>query len=347
MQVTVESKSGPFAFPCDPRQTLLYAGLQHGLTLPYECATGTCGTCRARVVEGSVAVDWEDAPGFARLNRAKGDILMCQARPLEACRIRVPALVLPRPERHAVPGSHAGTVQSVRRLTPDVIHFDVALAQPLDFEAGQFVVLEAPGLIGTRAYSMVNYQRDAPVIELVVKRKPGGGFSDWLFDRAVVGHAVHVFGPLGRATFHPEEDRNLLMIAGGSGIAGLMSILARATAEDYFKDHTGFVFFGVRSLSDGFYLDELSRFVAQSHGQLEVTLALSHETVATAEHPAHPGIRLAAGWVHEVMARSMQGRYANVGAFIAGPPPMVDGAIRALITEGGLSAAQIRYDKFG
>jgi len=47
------------------------------------------------------------------------------------------------------------------------------------------------------------------------------------------------------------------------------------------------------------------------------------------------------------MANSMRERYTNVAAFVAGPPPMVDGAIRALITEGGLAPALIRYDKFG
>lgn len=347
MQITVETKSGPFEFECEPQQTLLYAGLQHGLTLPYECATGTCGTCRARVVAGAVAVDWEEAPGFARLNRAKGDILMCQARPLENCRLRVPAQVLPQPERHAVPLLRSGKILSVRRLTPDVIHFDVTLAEPMSFDAGQFVVLQVPGLTGTRAYSMVNYQSDCSRIELVVKRKPGGGFGNWIFDQEVVGHDVEIFGPLGRATFHPEEDRNLLMVAGGSGIAGLMSILARATAEDYFRNHQGFVFFGVRALPDGFYLDELSQFVAQSHGHLDVTLALSHETSNDAQHPAYPGIQLATGWVHEVMAGAMKGRYSETAAFIAGPPPMVDGAIRLLITDGGLSSSMIRYDKFG
>jgi len=58
-------------------------------------------------------------------------------------------------------------------------------------------------------------------------------------------------------------------------------------------------------------------------------------------------VRLATGMVHEVMANSMRECYTNVAAFVAGPPPMVDGAIRALITEGGLSPALIRYDKFG
>ena len=349
MQIKVETRSGAFEFACAENETLLYAGLRHGLTLPYECATGTCGTCRARVASGAVEVGWDGAPGFAKLNRDKGDILLCQTRPLDDCVLRVPSNVSARPERHAVPLFRAGTVHGVRRLTPDVLHFEVALATPMAFHAGQFVVLKALGLDGTRAYSMVNFQPDCSRIDLVIKRKTGGGFSDWLFTLGAEaeGIEVEVFGPLGRATFHPEEDKNLLLVAGGSGIAGLMSILERATRAKYFENHKGYVFFGVRSMADGFYLDAMSRYVAEAHGSLEVTLALSHEAVLSGSHPDYPHLRLAAGMVHEVMAQSMRDRYADVAAFVAGPPPMVDAAIRCLITEGRLPAALIRFDKFG
>ena len=349
MKITAETKSGAFEFACDAKENLLYAGLRHGLTLPYECATGTCGTCRARVVSGSVEIAWDGAPGLAKLNRSKGDILLCQARPREDCVLRVPANVLAEPERHAIPSFRKGIVQNVRRLTADVLHFEVALATPMDFHAGQFVALKALGLDGVRAYSMVNFQEDCSRIDLVIKRKAGGGFSNWLatLGADAAGTEVEVFGPLGRATFHPEEDRNLLMVAGGSGIAGLMSILERATRDDYFRNHNGHVFFGVRTMADGFYLDAMSRYVAKAHGNLEVTLALSHEAVPSARHPDYPHLMLAAGMVHEVMGRTMRDRYADIAAFVAGPPPMVDGAIRWLITEGQLSAGQIRFDKFG
>ena len=51
-KVTVESKSSQTGFTCGAGDTLLYAGLRQGLSLPYECATGTCGSCRARVMSG-------------------------------------------------------------------------------------------------------------------------------------------------------------------------------------------------------------------------------------------------------------------------------------------------------
>ncbi len=53
--------------------------------------------------------------------------------------------------------------------------------------------------------------------------------SEWFFGGPIAGARVDLFGPLGAATFHPDLGKNLLCIAGGSGIAGMMSILSRAT----------------------------------------------------------------------------------------------------------------------
>lgn len=346
--IMVESKSTLDNFPCDANETLLCAGLRSGLALPYECATGTCGTCRARVMSGDVEIDWEEAPGATRLKRGKGDVLMCQTRPKTDIQLRVPAtLDAAGIAPHHLPGHRTGVIEDVRRLTSDVLHFEVALSKPMTFDAGQFVVLRVPGLQGGRAYSMVNYAQKADRIDLVVKRKLGGGFGDWIFDGNRQGQRIDLFGPLGRATFHPKEHKNLLMIAGGSGIAGMMSILARAIDEGYFHGHKGYVFFGVNTLEDGFYLERLNRCGESAEGNLEITLALSNDAVSAGVHPRYPYIRLASGFVHEAMTKAMAGRYQNVISYIAGPPPMVDGALRTLIMDGQLTPDAIRYDKFG
>jgi toluene monooxygenase electron transfer component len=343
MNITVQSNSGVIAFDCDDREAILHAGLRQGLSLPYECATGTCGTCRARVMSGEVEVAWKEAPGGARLKPEKGDILMCQARAKSDCLLRVPSDVAIvgriRPVRRE------GLIRDIRRLTHDVAHFDVHLSSPMTFEAGQFVVLEAPSLAGGRAYSMVNFAREVDRLALVLKRKPSGGFSDWLFAEPQGDPAVKVFGPLGRAVFRPGEARNVLCIAGGSGIAGMMSILACAVDVDYFRNRTGTVFFGVRTSADTFYLDTLARHVAASHGNLEVTIALSDESVSAPLHAEFPALKLASGMVHEVAGKALGGRLADAIAYVAGPPVMVDGAIRSLVV-AGVPHRDIRYDKF-
>jgi len=343
MKITVQSKSEETAFDCSDRETILHAGLRQSLTLPYECATGTCGTCRARVMSGEVEMRWAEAPGAAKLKREKGDVLMCQAYAHSDCVLRVPSDITvveksPTPRR--------GLIRHIRKLTKDVATFDLHLSTPMSFEAGQFVVIETADLMGGRAYSMVNFDTESGQVELLIKRKPGGRFSDWLFDERGSEREVAVFGPLGRAVFRPHEGRNFICIAGGSGIAGMMSILECAVQVDYFRDHKAAVFFGVRTLQDAFYLESLSRYVAQSHGNLEITIALSDEPATTAVHDAFPALALASGMVHDVAASSMAGSDTDVIAFVAGPPIMVDAAIRALI-RSGVPNRDIRYDKFG
>lgn len=345
MKVAVQSKAGECDFECNDGDTLLRAGLAAGVTLPYECATGTCGSCRARLVKGDVDVLWADAPGLSKIKRDKGDILMCQSRPRSDCELRIAANVTIENGTRQSPVGRKGIIRGVQLLTHDVVAFNLELSSRMSFEAGQFVTIEAQDVPGPRAYSMANYEPDAPSIDLIVKRKPGGGFSDWLFADAE-GEEVDVFGPLGHATFRAGEDRNVLCIAGGSGIAGIISILDCATRAGHFRKHKGYVYFGVRTLADAFYLEELSYYVNASRGGLEVVLAFSHENVEEGRCTSHPALKVAAGLVHEVAAQSMVGRYDNVIAYIAGPVPMVDGAIRVLIADGGLSSDQIRYDKF-
>jgi toluene monooxygenase electron transfer component len=126
----------------------------------------------------------------------------------------------------------------------------------------------------------------------------------------------------------------------------MVAILEHATRENYFREHSGHVYFGVRTLADGFYLQELSEMVTAAAGKLEVTLALSHEQVSGASHPHYPGIRLMQGMVGDATAQAMAGRYNDVVGFVAGPPVMVDGALRLLLRDARLPPQFIRYDKF-
>ena len=57
-------------------------------------------------------------------------------------------------------------------------------------------------------------------------------------------------------------------------------------------------------------------------------------------------MRFEQGLVHEVAKRAMAGKYQNVRAYVAGPPPAVDAAIRVLLLDAKLTTDNIRYDKF-
>src|SRR5204862_7463944 len=161
------------------------------------------------------------------------------------------------------PRAVGGILRDVRPLTHDVAAFEVELDTPVDFAAGQFALLTVPGIAGARAYSMVNFDPRAARLSFVIKKKPGGGLSEWLFGGGSDGTRVRVFAALGHATFAPPLGRHVLCVAGGSGIAGMMSILSRACRERHFAGWDGHVFFGVRTARDGFFLDELEAFRAQ------------------------------------------------------------------------------------
>jgi toluene monooxygenase electron transfer component len=344
MKIAVTARNATRDFECEPGEKILHAGLRHGIALPYECATGTCGTCKARLASGRTESEWPEAPGGQALKA--DEFLMCQSVAHADCALDVGVALKAAEPPAPAPRALGGVVRRLRRLTHDVAAFDVDLDGPLDFDAGQFALLTVPGVAGARAYSMVNFDRRAERLAFVVKQKPGGAVSAWLWGAGVEGARVGLFAPLGHATFHPGVERHVLCIAGGSGIAGMMSILARACEAGHFAGRDGHVFFGVRTARDGFFLDELEAFRARYPERLAVTLALSDEEVPDSLTAAYPGFAFARGFVHAVAGERMRGRYAETRAWVAGPPPMVDASLRLLLREARLSPADIRYDKF-
>ena len=343
MRIQVNARNRGFEFDARSRESVLYAGLRAGIDLPYECATGTCGTCKAKLVSGRLHDGWREAPGRKYVKPEQHEFLMCQCAAEGDVMLEVSKFVYAMEPGACTPDACTGIVRAPRRLAHDVMAFGVELEQPRDFDAGQFVLLAPAGVPAYRAYSMCNFERGGRQLDFVVKRKPDGGFSEWLFGADREGERLETFGPLGKATFDPALAKNLLCIAGGSGIAGMMSILSRAARERYFDRHRGWVFFGVRMMRDAFFLRELSAFKMQG---LEITVALSDEDVPASARSEWPELGFARGPVHEVAKRMMAGKYQEVRAYVAGPPPAVDAAIRVLLLEARLTTDNIRYDKF-
>lgn len=347
MKIQVRARNKAYEFGVEPGERLLYGGLRSGIQLPYECATGTCGTCRARLIDGQVDDLWPESPGKKHLKADSNEILLCQCAARGDVAVEVGGYVDRNHPGALLPATVTGAVAGLERLTADVISFGVELPRPMPFEAGQFVALRVAGIDGYRGYSMVNFSRSPERLEFVVKRLPGGHVSDWLFEAARDGDEVELFGPLGGATFHPSLGKDLLCIAGGSGIAGIMSILSRADQHAYFDDHLGFVFFGVRRLADLFYAERLAEYQARNPDSLEIVVALSDAPDEVDEGARrYPALTFDSGFVHEVAGRRMQGRYSDMVAYLAGPPIAVDACIRLLLLEARLPANCIRYDKF-
>lgn len=350
MLIRIEGKNRGYELKAQEGETALMAALEAGVSMPYECATGTCGTCRARLVEGAVEDRWLDAPG-CRYLKTPDEHLLCQCIPQSDCLFTTDSWIYSDAATAIRVSTYSGILHAPSLVARDTAIFQIELDRTFAYEAGQFVTVEVPGLAGPRAYSMSNYWLGPSrrVIELLIKRKPQGGFSEWLFGHPELrdGAPVLVRGPFGKATFSPNQMTNIVCIAGGTGLAGILSILDRATEERYFRQFHGHVFFGVRANADAFLLDRLAKAVDAHDGGLKVTVALSDEPPIDRLHNDYPSLSFVYGMVHDAARDGLEDvDLQKTIAYVAGPPPLVSAAQRLLLLERKMPVTNIRYDKF-
>lgn len=343
-QVQLRAKEEIATFGVLDGETVLCAGLRQGVSLPYECATGTCGSCRAGLVDGNTLNLWPEAPGTGFLRSNRAEHLLCQTAVNGNC-----VFELPRPLKKAAevdwPSHRTGQIVQSSLLARDTMYVRIRLDEPLSFSAGQFFLLGMNAIKGQRSYSLANAEDDVSELEIVIKRKSGGALTEWLFTGDRLNEQVRIFGPIGSSVFDPKSDRNLLCIVGGSGLAGAMAILSRAAALGHLKSNAAELFFGVRTMQDAFFLDRIAKLV-EAVPNLRATIALSDEAPSLENTSRFQCIQFKYGLVHEVARDEMRGKYKETTAFLAGPPPMVESAIRVLLMDAKLPARNIRYDKF-
>ena len=344
--IVLETSAGLQSFQALPGEPILASGLRAGVALPYECATGTCGTCRARTLEGDIDEGWQGAPGRQSLKPGRREILMCQASPRTDCRLALLDPLGPWRAGAARPADFSACIDRLEQLTPDLMGLSLAVSEPVAADAGQFMLLAAPQVEGFRAYSMANGEASTRRPDFIVKRQQGGAFTRWLFTEARPGDAVRLFGPLGSAVFEPSLGLDLLLAVGGSGLAPALSILARAAHDDYLGRHAARLFLGIRSLQDATALPQISAWAERFGAAFEATVVLSDVAATATEQARWPALRFDAGMVHDAVARGLASPPANTMAFLAGPPLMVDATRRVMMLKGRLPPSRIRYDRF-
>jgi toluene monooxygenase electron transfer component len=122
---------------------VLRAGLRSGLGMPYECNSGSCGTCKVELVSGTVESLWAAAPGLGDRDRAKNRVLACQSRPTSDCAIKVRL----RPENVPAhrPARFRAKLVGTRDLTHDLREFRFKAEGAPGFLAGQYALFTLPG----------------------------------------------------------------------------------------------------------------------------------------------------------------------------------------------------------
>lgn len=326
------------AIDCAPDETILLAGLRAGLALPYECASGGCGTCRAQLVEGQVTSCWEGATGLSERDRRKGGrILLCQSVPRGACRVCVPMTDPPSPVGEPRPARLTGLLTERELLTVTTARFIIDVGQDMPYLPGQFVLLEfADGV--RRAYSMSRpmHREQRGALELLVRAKPGGAASRWLFDRLAAGAEVVVEGPYGKAYAQSPSRRPVVCLAGGTGLAPVLAIAQQLSRDAPARRLD--VYVGVRQAADIVLAD---RLVALTDGGARV-ITVVEENPGT-EHPQLGPVRTGLALQH--LADDWPD-LSHHDIYVAGPEPMIDATLRRLVREGTASADRVFFDRF-
>ncbi|MBS0403860.1 MAG: 2Fe-2S iron-sulfur cluster binding domain-containing protein [Proteobacteria bacterium] len=247
-------------------ETILEAGLRAELPLQYDCRSGGCGLCVCTVLNGRFDHGPYQPATLTEAMRARGQALMCCAVPQEDLEIDVETLEpLAKHEFDA-------TVVGMERLAPEVIRL---LLQPpadlkLDFIAGQYlnVILEDGE---RRAFSFANPPMQRPLIDLHVRRIPGGRFTGHVFDGMKVGDTLRLEGPLGRFTLR-EGERPIIFLAGATGFAPVKSIIEDAFTRGITRPMR--LYWGVRQVSD-LYMRELAETWQREHTNFRFVPVLS------------------------------------------------------------------------
>lgn len=334
---TIRVDGTAIEYRCAADDTVLSAGLRSSLGIPYECNSGVCGSCRFTVLDGDVDDLWPEATGLNDRDRRRGRKLACKSRPVSDLVVAV------RPDDRyvpeVVPARQPVTLVERRLLTRDITEFSFRSdGAPARFLPGQFALLDLPGVTGTRAYSMSNLPNAGGSWEFQIKFVPGGAASEALFERLEPGARITLDGPFGLAYLRRDSARDIIGIAGGSGLSPICSI-ARANADAKDGRRRPFLFFhGVRQPAD-VCGDALLCDLPGYGVDLRYIPAIS-------EPEDGDGWGGETGFIHEVVARHLPADLSNVDFYIAGPPQMVAATQRLLMTDGRVPGDRIYRDSF-
>ncbi|MGB1428644.1 MAG: 2Fe-2S iron-sulfur cluster-binding protein [Cycloclasticus sp.] len=327
-----------FEFECEEGDTILRAALRAGLGMPYECNSGGCGACKVEVLEGNVDNIWEDAPGLSPRDIKKGRKLSCQCIPTEDCEIKVRL----NPEAAPVhkPIKSKAVLFEINKLTDDMAEFCFKTEHPAHFLAGQFALLDFPGIRGSRGYSMCNLPNEEGEWRFIIKKMPGGSATTTLFDDYQVGAEIVIDGPYGLAYLKPEIPRDIVCVGGGSGLSPEMSIIKAAAKDPRLSDRNIYLFYGGRTPKD-ICPPALIEADADLKARVKNFNAVSDVDAAEAE-----GWTGDVGFIHELLGKTLGDKLPEHEFYFCGPPPMTDALTRMLMMEYKVPFDQIHYDRF-
>lgn len=230
MTVWVKVLASGHRFQVQRDETILEGALRSGLNLNYHCSNGSCGECKARVLEGRIGDIQHHDYRLSVREKADGSVLLCRARPASDL---------------VIDASEAGTtadiplqklttqVHSVEFPVPDVatINLRTPRSQTLRFLAGQHVTLRVADL-APRNKSVASCPCNGMYLQFHQRRRPGDPFSDYVFTTLRNRQKIQVEGPYGGFVLDETSKRSLLFVAYDTGFSAIKSLIEHVISLD-------------------------------------------------------------------------------------------------------------------
>ncbi|SHE27157.1 Na+-transporting NADH:ubiquinone oxidoreductase subunit F [Tissierella praeacuta DSM 18095] len=315
--------------------SLLSTLIEEKIFIPSACGgKGTCGYCKVKVIDGGGPVLPTETP-FLTEDELKDNIrLSCQCKVKENIKIQIPEELFNVKE-------YIATVEEIEDMTSVIKRLRIRLpeGEEIKFKPGQFIQFKAPIYDGNdeevyRAYSIASSPSDKGYIELFIGYVPGGKCTTYVHKHLKVGDTVQINGPYGDFYFHDDNDREVILVAAGTGIAPILSILKHM--KEYNINRKARFYFGAKTPDDLFLLDYFK--------ELEETL-FDFKFIPTlsrvSEEHNWTGEK---GRVNNTIERHLESP-ENKEAYLCGNPPMIDSMVKALVNKG-LPEELIYFDKF-
>ncbi len=314
---------------------LLSTLMEEGIFIPSACGgRGACGLCKVKVLKGGGQYLPTELPWISEEEKADGIRLSCQIKVKTDLEIQIPEELFSVKEFRA-------RVTKIADLTHDIKGITLGLVEPreIHYKAGQFIQLKIPSyeLTGEpvyRAYSMSSSPSNTRAIELMIRYVPNGISTTYVHRYLKVGDEVFFNGPYGEFYLR-DTDREIVFIAGGSGMAPIESIL-RDMAERRVNRRARF-FFGARTKRDLFHIDEMR--------ELETKLPNFQFIPSLSAPLPEDNWKGESGLITDIVDRYLESG-DNVEAYLCGSPGMIEACVKVL-TENGVPEELIYYDKFG
>ncbi len=231
-------------------------------------------------------------------------------------------------------------VEFIKDVTPTIKHLRLMLpaGEEIHFKAGQYIQILAPKYKGNdeevyRAYSLASSPLDKAAIELYIGLVKNGIATTFVHDYLKEGAKLTVVGPYGDF-FYQDTDREMVMVAIGTGMAPIMSILKYMRDSGISRKVT--FYFGARTIEDLFEIETLEALEKELPNFRLIT-CLSRPT----EQCHWEGEK---GRVTDLLEKYLE-EGSDKEAYLCGSPVMIDSVIPILMAKG-MPEEQIFYDKF-